>query len=347
MTIRIAVIGAGIMGADHARIIAADLPGATLQVVCDAAAPRARAIADETGAADTATDPLATILRPDVDAVLIASPDDSHAALTIAAVQAGKPVLCEKPLAPRSDDCLRVIAAEIAAGRPLIQIGFMRRFDPSYTAMKAALAAGQIGAALIMHCFHRNVAAPGNFTGQMAISNSAPHEFDAARFVLDSDIAAISVFRPQVTLPGGPVFMVLETGAGQLVNVEVNNNAAYGYDVRGELVGTTGSVHLRAPVHSELHAALTRQLAYPADWRPRFAEAYRLQNRAWLRAIQTGIRSPIAATAWDGYCATLVAEAGVAALEAGHRVVLAPVARPDFYDAISDGGGVIADGSAR
>ena len=334
MSIRIAVIGAGIMGGDHARIIAGDLPGATLQVVCDASEARARAIADETGAAHVLTDPLATIRRADVDAVLIASPDDTHAELTIAAVRAGKPVLCEKPLAPNSADCLAVIAAEVAANRHLIQIGFMRRFDPSYTEMKAALAAGRIGPALMFHCFHRNVSAPANFTGQMAISNSAPHEFDVARFVLDSDYAAISVFRPRMADPakvGGPVFMVLETVAGQLVNVEINNNAAYGYDVRGELVGTSGSVFLRAPVHSEIHSSLTRQESYPADWRPRFAEAYRLQNRAWLHAIRTGVPSAIAANAWDGYCATLVAETGVAALAVGHKVAVSLVAKPAFY----------------
>jgi myo-inositol 2-dehydrogenase / D-chiro-inositol 1-dehydrogenase len=334
MTIRIAVIGAGIMGADHARIIAADLPGATLQVVCDASEARARAVADETGAAHVAADPMAVIGRPDVDAVLIASPDDTHAGLTVAAIRAGKPVLCEKPLAPDSADCLRVIDAEVASGRRLIQIGFMRRFDPSYAEMKAALTAGRIGPALMFHCYHRNVSAPANFTGQMAISNSAPHEFDAARFVLDSDYASISVFRPQMADPakvGAPVFMVLETTGGQLVNVEINNNAAYGYDVRGELVGESGSIFLRAPVHSEIHTALTRRESYPPDWRPRFAEAYRLQNRAWLKAIQIGAPSPVAADAWDGYCAALVAEAGVASLAAGHKAAVKQVGRPDFY----------------
>ncbi len=334
MSIRIAVIGAGIMGADHARIVADDLPGATLQVVCDASETRAREVADATSAAHISTDPLATIARADVDAVLIASPDDTHADLTIAAVQAGKPVLCEKPLAPSSAECLRVIGAEIKSGRHLVQTGFMRRFDPSYAAMKAALSAGRIGPALMFHCFHRNVSAPANFTGQMSITNSAPHEFDVARFVLDADYAFISVFRPQLadrTKLGAPVFMVLETATGQLVNVEMNNNAIYGYDVRGELVGETGSISLRAPVHTEIHTALTRQETYPTDWRPRFAEAYRLQNRAWLKAIQTGVPSAIAANAWDGYCATKVAEAGVAALAAGHKIAVKLAEKPAFY----------------
>src|SRR5690349_2383906 len=124
MTVRIALLGAGIMGADHARIVAGDLPGARLQVVCDASVDRARRVADDCGAADVATDPMAVIGRSDVDAVLIASPDETHAPLTLAAIAAGKPVLCEKPLAPTSADCRKVIGAELQAGRRLVHLGF-------------------------------------------------------------------------------------------------------------------------------------------------------------------------------------------------------------------------------
>jgi len=240
MSIRLGLIGAGIMGADHAKILSQQMPGVTLQVICDADAARAKAVADASGAAHVSADPLAVIADKAVDAVLIASPDHTHAPLTKACVELGKPVLCEKPLSQSSNECLDVIAAEVKVGRRLAQIGFMRRFDPAYVEMKAALTKGVVGPALMFHCFHRNVSAPSNFTGQMAITNSAPHEFDIARFMLDADYAEISVFRPEFkdsNKVGAPVFMVLKTVAGQLVNVEVNNNATYGYDVRGELVG--------------------------------------------------------------------------------------------------------------
>ena len=98
--------------------------------------------------------------------------------------------------------------------------------------MKAALDGGALGRALMMHNFHRNVAAPDWFTGQMAISNSAPHEFDIARFVLGTEFAAVTAFQGESTGPVAPVVMVLETTEGQLVNVEVNNNAAYGWERR-------------------------------------------------------------------------------------------------------------------
>lgn len=332
MTIRVGLIGAGIMGADHARILGQELPGVTIHTICDADAVRARKVADECGATNVRSDPLAVIADKAVDAVLIASPDHTHAPLSKACVEAGKPVLCEKPLSQDSAECLDVIAAETKLGKRLVQIGFMRRFDPAYVEMKEALRSGRIGKAVMMHNFHRNVSAPANFTGQMAITNSAPHEFDIARFVLDADYETISVFRPRLSDPakvGSPVFMVLATTSGQLVNVEINNNAAYGYDVRGELVGEKGSVFLKAPVASEINVDLLSATAYPADWRPRFAEAYRRQNAAWLRSIATGV--PVGASAWDGYAATLVAEAGVRSLESGAPASVSPVSKPKLY----------------
>lgn len=330
MSIRIAVIGAGIMGEDHARIVAQDLPGTTLQVICDANPERAREVAQRYGAVDVATDALATLARTDVDALIIASPDATHAALCLAAIDLGKPVLCEKPLSPSADECLAVIDREVSLGRQFIQLGFMRRFDPAYREMKHALHSGAIGRAVMMHNFHRNVEAPANFTGQMAISNSAPHEFDVARHVLDSEYSAISVFQPAGGI-GAPVFMVLETHAGHLVNIEVNNNARYGYDVRGELVGEQGSVQLASPVHAHYNSGLQAVQRYAADWRPRFAEAYRLQDKAFVEFVRTGQFPAHAATAWDGYCATRVAEAGVQALSEGRRVSLPALDTPPLY----------------
>jgi myo-inositol 2-dehydrogenase/D-chiro-inositol 1-dehydrogenase len=332
MSIRIGLIGAGIMGADHARILSQQAPGVTLQFICDADSARAKAAADAFGAVHVSNEPLAVIADKSVDAVLIASPDHTHAPLTKACVERGKPVLCEKPLSQVSAECLDVIATEVKACKRLVQLGFMRRFDPAYVEMKRALTKGAIGPALMMHNFHRNVSAPANFTGQMAITNSAPHEFDIARYMLDTDYAEISVFRPDFkdsNKTGAPVFMVLKTIAGQLVNVEINNNAAYGYDVRGELVGEKGSVFLRAPIHSEILANRQTVTTFPQDWRPRFAEAYRLQNGAWLKSIETG--KPVGASAWDGYAATLVAEAGVESLSKGARIKVSLAAKPALY----------------
>ena len=320
------------MGADHARIIATQVPGAVLQVVCDADAARASAIAAETGAKRSDTDPKAVIAAADVDAVLVASPDATHGTLTIASIAAGKPVLCEKPLAPATAECLAVMEAEVKAGRRLVQVGFMRRFDPSYVAMKQAYAKGSIGEALMFHCVHRNVSVPNWFTSDMAITNSLPHEFDIARYMLDTEYRSISIFQPKnvdkarlVT----PVFVVIETEAGQLVNIEMNNNATYGYDVRGELVGDTGTLSLKSPMRIESNLSLQRGETYPEDWRPWFADAYRLQNQAWIASLTSG--KPVGASTWDGYVATAVAEAGVRARASGRPEPVSLVTKPSLY----------------
>jgi myo-inositol 2-dehydrogenase / D-chiro-inositol 1-dehydrogenase len=330
MTMRIGIIGAGIMGADHARIFAEEVPGTVLQVICDADQKRAAAVADATGALNVVSDPLAVINDAAVDAVVIAAPDQFHAPLTLACIAAGKPVLCEKPLSQDVDECLDVLAVEEKSGKRSVQIGFMRRFDPSYAEIKSMLVRGDLGKALMFHCFHRNVSPAYDFRPEMAICNSAPHEFDVARWMLDSDFKSISVHRPPIGGATAPVFMVLETEAGHLVNIEVNISATYGYDVRGELVGEKGTAFLRAPIFTDVNLDLKQTNAYPADWRPRFVDAYRQQNRAWVKSIKTG-KPNLGATAWDGYCSTAVAAAGVEALNSGKTVAVKLIAKPKFY----------------
>lgn len=336
MTLRVGLIGAGVMGSDHARIISEDVPGATVQAVCDASMAAAKRVAEQCDASAVETDGFVLIARRDVDAVVIASSDPTHAALTLAALKLRKPVLCEKPLAHTPADCWKVLEAETAIGVQLVQVGFMRRFDPAYAEMQAALRSGKIGSPVMMHNIHRNVETPSDdFTGAMAITNSAVHEFDMIRFMLRTEVAAISAFEPARDLgPCKPVVMVLHMREVEIVTVEVNNTAAYGYDVRSELVGTEGSFSLAGPSCGRLDARLQSATAYPADWRPRFAEAYRLQNKAWVRSVITGETAAGASNTWDGYCACVVAEASVAALRSGQRVDVKLGPRPALYDGL-------------
>ncbi|MER9203409.1 Gfo/Idh/MocA family oxidoreductase [Mesorhizobium sp. M0933] len=333
MTTRIAVIGAGLMGADHAKIVAEDLPGATLQLVCDRDEARARAVANALGASDISTNPEGVIARDDVDAVIIASPDFTHSPLSQACITASKRVLCEKPLSPSSAECVAVMEAEQKAGAKFVQIGFMRRYDRSYQEMKRALSDGRLGRPLMMHNFHRNVETPAaDFTGAMAITNSAPHEFDVVRYVLDTEYASISAFQPKRSdARVAPVFMVLQTVDGQLVNIEINNNAAYGYDVRAELIGEQGAVAMNNVAYTRFDSALAQSTGYDADWRTRYADAYRRQNRDFLRFVTTGEFPATAADCWDGYCAATVAEAGVKALNERRNVSVQMIEKPEFY----------------
>ncbi|NVK06095.1 MAG: Gfo/Idh/MocA family oxidoreductase [Marivivens sp.] len=333
MTIRIAVIGAGLMGADHAKIIAHELPGASLQVICDMDHSRARGVADAYGATDVATDPEAVINRADVDAVIVASPDFTHAPLSKACIAAGKRVLCEKPLSQSADECVEVMDAEIVAGEKFVQLGFMRRYDQAYVEMKAALDNGTLGRALMMHNFHRNVETPASdFTGAMAITNSAPHEFDVIRYVLNTEFSSIAVWQPKRSdAVVAPVVMVLETAGGQIVNIEVNNNAAYGYDVRAELIGENGAIAMNNVAYTRTDLKLSNSTRYDADWRTRYAEAYRRQNSAFLDFVRTGVFPEIGSNCWDGYCAAVVANTGARALAEGVKLPVTMMVKPEFY----------------
>ena len=189
-SIGVGVIGTGVMGRKHARLIRCETPGAHLVGVFDADADRARAVAE---GATVFADTLSLIASDRIQAVIIASPDTTHADLTLACLKAGKAILCEKPLAPLAADALRVVEAEVGLGQRLIQVGYMRRFDAGYLAMKRIKDAGGVGAIVLLHNLHRNVRAPEWFTGAMAVTNAFVHE--------DSDFYARRRCRARVRTP--------------------------------------------------------------------------------------------------------------------------------------------------
>lgn len=327
MSLAVGVIGAGVMGAEHARILREETRGAHLAAVADADRARAEAATGGAGGVrvfDRAAD---LIADPDVDAVMIVAPDALHAGLVRACLAAGKPVLCEKPLTATAAESLALVGAEVALGRRLIQVGYMRRFDPGYRAMKAALKADEIGAARILHNTHRNAAAPEWFTGAMPITNSFVHEADITRWLLDAEMTAANL----QTGPGGdPLLITMRAANGVLVSTEVFMNCAYGYHVEAELVGQTGTLTLAQPDPLLVNRQGTRSQSYPDNWVPRFASAYVAQTNAWVRSLKTG--QPCGASAWDGYIATALAEQLATGLGQASPVTFTFPARPALYE---------------
>jgi myo-inositol 2-dehydrogenase/D-chiro-inositol 1-dehydrogenase len=267
-----------------------------------------------------------------VDAVIVASPDETHAELAIACIEAGKPALCEKPLASTLDQCRAVIAAEMKAGRRLIQVGFMRRFDPGYRAMKRRIGDSGLGRPLFLHCVHRNAVAPSYITSDLILANSAVHEFDISRFLLDEEFAAVMV-------TGGPPsrraetrrpqFVVMESLSGVVVTIEVFVDAQYGYDVQAELVCENGTASLAPHRPLAERRAARDGFEVESDWRERFADAYRVQLREWIAAITEG--AAVGASAWDGYAASMTAAAALEARASGVKTKVAIGERPAFY----------------
>ncbi len=147
----------------------------------------------------------------------------------------------------------------------------------------------------MMHNFHRNVETPASdFTGAMAITNSAPHEFDVVfGLCLGPNTPRSPRIKPRRSdARVAPVVMVLETTDDQLVTIEINNNAAYGYDVRAELVGEAGSIAMNNVAYTRTDMALASATRYDADWRGRYHDAYVRQNRAFLRFVEKPAGSP-------------------------------------------------------
>ncbi|WP_181802972.1 Gfo/Idh/MocA family oxidoreductase [Streptomyces shenzhenensis] len=327
-TVRIGVIGAGIMGADHVNTLHCHVSGAVVTMVADIDVERAATVTAGVPGARASGDPHALIGDPEVDAVVIASHDATHAELTVAAVRAGKPVLCEKPLAPTTAECLRVVREERQTGRRLISLGFMRRFDPAYRELKEAIAAGGCGAPLLSHCVSRGVSSAPGATDELSVTGSAVHEFDTVPWLLDSPIEEASwhAARSTGTITGlrDPQLMLLRTADGALATVEVFLNAGYGYDIRCEVVGERGTLALAGPARVITDTAGARSLGHPADWRPRFADAYRLELQAWTDAIVSGGPCSLA-TAWDGLVASTVAEAVITSMKDGGRSVAVQV----------------------
>jgi myo-inositol 2-dehydrogenase / D-chiro-inositol 1-dehydrogenase len=332
MVIGIGVIGAGVMGGDHALTLASFIQGAAPVAISDVDVNRAGAVASAARIERIHADARALIEDSAVDAVLIASPDATHEELVLACLQAGKPVLCEKPLAPTVEGCLRIVEAETAIGKRLVQVGFMRRFDPGYVTMQSALKSGQVGAPLLMHCIHRNASAPPWFDSEMLISNSAVHEIDIARWLLDDEFTSVTVFKRRPPGSAGladPQFIVLESRQGTLVDIEVFVNARYGYDVRAELVCENGTLTLAPRPPVQIRSSGQEISRFADDWRAHFSAAYRTQLQAWVRSIQTGV--PTGASAWDGYAATSTAAACREALESGQTAGVRLQVRPNLY----------------
>ncbi len=327
--LRVAVLGVGIMGADHVSRLYSRVSGARVTVVSDASAGRAADVAAGVPGCRVVADPLAAIADPDVDAVLIASPGVSHAEQVLACLERGVPVLCEKPLTPDSEGSLAVVRAEDAltarTGRRLVQVGFMRRFDPEYAQLREVIASGSIGEPLVVHCAHRNASVPPGFTTEMMITDSVVHEVDAVRFLLGEEITAVTVLRPRASRHAGsrsdPLMVVFETAGGRLVDVESFVGTGVGYEVRTEVVGEDGSAMIGLDLGLVQQrggpAGAARSTAVAPDYRQRFGRAYDIELQRWVDAARRGtIDGP---GAWDGYAATAVCTAGVEALRSGQR----------------------------
>jgi myo-inositol 2-dehydrogenase/D-chiro-inositol 1-dehydrogenase len=334
VTVRVGVIGVGMIGQDHIRRLTKVLSGSEVVAVTDVDLGRAREVAVGLPGRRVHDTGQAVVQDDDVDAVLVTSWGATLEEYVLASIEAGKPVFCEKPLADTQEACLRIIDAEVTAGRRLVQVGYMRRYDPAYRALKEVVSSGAIGAPLLVHSGHRNPSVPEYYTREMAITDTAVHDFDVVRWLLDEEIVATTVLVPRRNRHGGdlqdPLFMLLETDSGVLVDVETSVNIRYGYDIRGEVVGEDGTAALGDTSPVVIRKEGTYAGRVPADWRERFIRAYDIEFQEWIDTLASG-EDPTGPSSWDGYAAAAVSDAAVEALRTGSRTAVQLRDKPDLY----------------
>jgi myo-inositol 2-dehydrogenase/D-chiro-inositol 1-dehydrogenase len=319
--LRVGVIGVGVMGTDHAERLAHRVAGATLVAVADPDVGRAEAVAAQLGSVHAYVDPLDLVADDAVDAVVVASPGAFHEEQVVACIEAGTYALCEKPLTVDAAAALRVVRAERAAGRRLVQVGFMRRFDPEYAALARLLDSGELGRPLLVHHVHRNKNVADWFTSEMVVRDSLAHEVDACRWLFGEEVVEITVYTPAGRTAEGivdPQVAVLRMAGGGIATCEVFVRSGVGYEVRCEVSAERGNATVGLGGGVLVRAASRWGGAVPDDFRERFAAAYDAEVRAWVDACRRG--EVVGPTTWDGYAATAVCEAGVASLHSGSPV---------------------------
>ena len=327
--LNIGLLGAGRIGQVHAVNVAAH-PGSTLAAVADLVAPAAESLAARFGA--EARDVDAIVADDRIDAVLIASPTDTHSDLIEAATAAGKAVLCEKPVDLSLERARACRAAAAATGRP-VMVGFNRRFDAGFAAMKAAIDAGEVGRPELLSITSFDPAPPplayievsGGLFRDMTI-----HDFDIARWLMGGSPATVtakgsSIVDPRIGEAGDvdTAVVTLTWADGRIAVIRNSRRAAYGYDQRVELLGSEGLLQAENVLESNLkRSTASGVVGAKPTWffLERYMPAYAAEWDAFVRTASGDAAPPV--TLDDGVEALALAEAATESHRTGRTVEL-------------------------
>jgi len=327
MTVRIGLLGAGRIGKVHAAAIAAT-PGAALVAVADAVQEAAHAIASATDAVVRSIEQI--MHAADVDAVLIATPTDTHADLIEQAANAGKAIFCEKPIdldANRVRECLAVVGRTGAK----LMVGFNRRFDPNFAELRRQIDAGAIGKVEMVHVISRDPGPPGlDYIARSGglFRDMTIHDFDIARFLLGEE--PVSVFASASVLVDAAIgeagdydsaAVVLTTASGRIAQIANSRRATYGYDQRIEVHGSDGLVsaeNMRATNVEVANADGYHREPLLNFFMTRYVAAYQREIAAFVAAVAEG--AALSPSGEDGLKALLLADAAFESVRTGAAV---------------------------
>ena len=332
MSIRFGLLGAGRIGKVHAKAIAGNAD-AKLVAVADSAEDAAGAIAESYGAHIRTIDAIAA--ANDIDAVVICTPTDTHAELIERFARAGKAIFCEKPIdldIGRVKRCLAVVKDTKAT----LMVGFNRRFDPHFMAVRKAIDEGRIGTVEMVQITSRDPGAPpldyiarsGGIFRDMTI-----HDFDMARFLLGEEPDAVSASASVLTDPAigkagdyDSVTVTLTTPSGRHCLISNSRRASYGYDQRIEVHGSTGMAAAENQREADIEIANADGFTRPPllnFFMTRYTAAYAGEIAAFIEAVKTG--KPAAPSGEDGLSALVLAEAALRSVAEGRTVKLSDI----------------------
>ena len=339
--LKVGLLGAGRIAGVHATAISSH-PGSTLVAVSDINAVAAENLASQYGAETRSTD--AILSDGAIDAVLIATSTDTHSDLIQAATAAGKAVLCEKPVDLSLARALACQKAAAATGRP-VMIGFNRRFDPNFAALKAAADGGEIGRTELLSITSFDPAPPplsyikvsGGLFRDMMI-----HDFDMAAFLMGAAPVAVTAIGSSIVDPAigaaGDVdtaVVTLTYSDGRIAVIKNSRRAVYGYDQRVELLGSEGLLQAQNMLENTVVKSTTAGVtgAKPTYFfLERYMPAYAAEWAAFVQAVNAGITPPV--TLQDGVTALAMAEAATISARSGAPITLANVLSGVVYSQI-------------
>ena len=333
--LKVGIIGAGRIGRLHAENLVRRVPGAEVVAIADVVEEAARRLATELGIPHAFGEPSPIFEDPSIDAVLICSSTDTHAQFIKQAAQAGKHVFCEKPVALDLEEIDRALAAVERAG-VILQVGFNRRFDPSFSAAKEAVAAGKIGRPHLLKVTSRDPAPPSieyiKVSGGIFLDMTI-HDFDMARFLMGEEVvevyAAGAVLVDERIGEAGDIdtaVVTLRFASGALGVIDNSRRAVYGYDQRVEVFGERGMVRVENPKpHQAMLSTADGDHAPPLlhFFVERYTDSYVRELEAFLSCIREGKEPPV--TGRDGKIPVVMGYAAKRSLEEGRPVRLSEI----------------------
>lgn len=322
--IKVALIGSGRAGMIHARNFRSSIPNAQLVAVCDAVEEAAKSAAQELELERYETDYLNIIGDKSIDAVIIATPTQFHCEIAIAAANAGKHILCEKPLAVSVEECNLMDAAAKKNG-VILQVAFMRRFDTSFVEAKRMIDAGEIGDVVMVRSNTRGPSIPKPWMYDISKSNGPlaevnSHDIDSLRWFTGSDFETVFAIGGNYRCPDAkkefPDFYDNVTLNASFKNgcqgiIDGAQGVLYGYDARCEILGTKGCIYLgntRENFVTLCRSNMQRSEEYINSWKYLFREAYFAEDSDFAETVIKQREPKV--TAYDGKMAVLTVNAG-------------------------------------